>query len=1482
MHKLIRGLPLLLLIAIVSLLGVASVPSSAAEQCSETGECKEERGEETETKEECTWIEYSGGHCVPETSPGEECAWYGLPGAWTCHAKEETPAEEAPEEGEEDTECVQGFECEGPPVKECTLEEDLSGKCVPEGYEPEEGAEEELKEECSFGKTPEGACESPPSLPVENSCAYSSWIENRCELEEPEGDTCRWDETELWHCELTGAYILGKKHWETFGEEPPAVEKCPPIYAAGKYSLLVLEAHPVQYFSLSEGMISSLTCDSAANNEPDGSAANTPIPAAVAGGDSAQHFARRAYSSIDVPSTEGNTITGPFTFESWVSPDDWQTSIIAEKPGEYRLKTANGQFIVEINNNDGINKIVGGAQHEMLKGIWHQVAMVYDGTSVRLYVDGEQVSLETYSADRTETVAEADINPINIVTSDLAIGGKYYTEEEAYQLEVAALENEPWKYTAESSPTNLEGGMDEVAIYDHALAGTTIEAHYSFGHVFEEPPLEISKGGPREEHHRTSEGAVEYPTEEARTEDFGNWTGPEAAESCPANASTGPYAEMIRSQHPREYFSFNDNVEKESNIYVCDSSESGEPDGERGGNWTSLAPPGVSKGDSSLQIKRHFGGFAFVPSTEGNTITGPLTFEAWVYPEDWHNSIIAEKKGEYALWMRHGQLRMQVNTNEGIVEIETTPEFYMQLENWQQVAVVYDGTTLSIYIDGEQVPLAAYRYGGSEEHPENYWEEKYEIGITPVKASPQPEYLDIGGMYPTDYMYSGENMQGKIDEVAIYKYALSAERIKEHYELGTAPEEENGSGEEDEGEIEEGEFPFHYPTVFWLRNGSETYKNVNGTALDGAPTVENESLSGWAFSKASGELPEGMYLNEEGTLKGTPSNKDPANTETYHFNVKATKGGDSFKSPEITLVLRPSTPQVQLRPILRFDDGEKWRPLNVNDFLQESFPSQYPRWTTNQRCQSLGKEKEEQLEEHIKLEISEGKYEEKDRIEKEETEGGEGELILGTCEPFSTGKNAVEENNAWFTNHESQEYELNVHGAGGHILGGNGDPDSHYTPDNCPENISEALLDCEQEGAALYWHHIRNGEGLPEKEAAAENKEALMPSGIVYYDYWAYYRYNQYELPAPASGDEGDHESDWEGIVVASNSENEDPTGFEWVGMSAHKNTWRYLNGTLYCDYEEVENSCQEDMGGNGGQRVEAFVAKGDHGEYPRPCSANCDRTDPDPGEQILGEQNFGGEEYWLENNNSASLENLNYSKNEPWAKWKGNWSRGAEEIFVGSPLRQPHGQEPWNLYTKECTERYKLPYDTSEGCGEGSEEKVVEQEAMGSVKAMKQNPCRSWEGPFVQASICDPGIIQEQVNKGELDKKGDVSIVDADTGQTTLTDSAPGIAQLVSEQPIPANTPIVIRGHLSPTARIHLLIETKNGTVYATSLVGKELGTSIRSLSVHKHGHRFIANIKYRRCRKHHQCHKKSHRRVSIRARHLKRVHLADTKHVW
>jgi len=151
---------------------------------------------------------------------------------------------------------------------------------------------------------------------------------------------------------------------------------------------------------------------------------------------------RKAY--VTVPDSASLHLTGGMTLEAWVNPStltgSWRTVLLKERAGSiaYALYANNG-------SNRPVGQVYTAAEQssagtaQLTRNKWAYLATTYDGTSLRLFVDGTQVSSAAVSGSIVSS------------TGLLKIGGNAIWGE--------------W----------YDGMIDEVRVYNRALSATEIQ-----------------------------------------------------------------------------------------------------------------------------------------------------------------------------------------------------------------------------------------------------------------------------------------------------------------------------------------------------------------------------------------------------------------------------------------------------------------------------------------------------------------------------------------------------------------------------------------------------------------------------------------------------------------------------------------------------------------------------------------------------------------------------------------------------------------------------------------------------------------------------------------------------------------------------------------------------------------------------------------------------------------------------------------------
>ncbi|HEX6152486.1 MAG TPA: hypothetical protein VFZ19_03090 [Solirubrobacterales bacterium] len=302
----------------------------------------------------------------------------------------------------------------------------------------------------------------------------------------------------------------------------------------------------------------------------------------------------------------------------------------------------------------------------------------------------------------------------------------------------------------------------------------------------------------------------------------------------------------------------------------------------------------------------------------------------------------------------------------------------------------------------------------------------------------------------------------------------------------------------------------------------------------------------------------------------------------------------------------------RLRPRLRFDSEEPWRPISVNAFLAEEF--------------------------------SDGKRHQ--LCDKGST---------GSCTPLKAPEELLRE--------PGEAGYIDIHGEGKNGAGYETADEACIEGDRTKEG---AVLDCNAgPGAAMYYRRTTH-------------------EGRWYWDYWWFFRYNDYKGIGDACDSVfcGDHEGDWEGITVVTT-----PTIPPEVV------------GAIYAAHAErvLVKGSQLPKAGN---HPLVFVAKGTHASYPFWCTGSCRQYKTIGGER-LPETHHDGAAAWGANSDAECGKDgcvrplpevgkpgqLALPLAGAWAGWPGRWGgtcyHGCKGVAHGEPSPRSPGTQtrfscPW------------------------------------------------------------------------------------------------------------------------------------------------------------------------------------------------------------
>ncbi len=427
-----------------------------------------------------------------------------------------------------------------------------------------------------------------------------------------------------------------------------------------------------------------------------------------------------------------NPVNG-ITVSALVNPDNWSNS-----PRLLEKGSSNNQYALFVNPSGQLAFALYGVANGTLVtsppsvGNWHHIAGTYDGSLISLYVDGQIVTQQTASGQMPLTIDPLAIGfrpgaslsyRFNGIIDDVRIYGSALTSNQIAQLYVP---NTPANLTATAITNQINlawSASSTAASYVVKRGGTPITTTVATNY--------------------TDSGLVvgaQYCYTVAATNFFG--ISPDSGQVC----ATIPL--YTSTTNLLAYWTLNEG----SGTIAHDSSGNGNTGTVSGsGSWYWT--------DGMIGSALYFGApsqVAVPNSASLNPVQG-MTVSAWVNADYWSNNQRILEKGtsnnQYAMFINpSGQLVFAVYGVTGGTAV-TTPPSEMA---WHHVAGTYDGSLISLYVDGQIVT------------------QQIANGQMPITADP----LAIGFRPGANIFYY---FNGIIDDVRIYGSALSAAGITQVY-----------------------------------------------------------------------------------------------------------------------------------------------------------------------------------------------------------------------------------------------------------------------------------------------------------------------------------------------------------------------------------------------------------------------------------------------------------------------------------------------------------------------------------------------------------------------------------------------------------------------------------------------------------------------------------------------------------------------------
>jgi hypothetical protein len=458
---------------------------------------------------------------------------------------------------------------------------------------------------------------------------------------------------------------------------------------------------------------------------------------------------------VQLPLAEGLTFSNAFTFEAWISPSEFgRERPLWWTPSAMVSLRAEGTVVPVVLLTDGQVGFV--SEGSLRAGVWSHVAVTYDGSRLRLYIDG----VDAGSRAASGTLLPSALEP-GVVGGSSAFAGKidevrFYRralgEDEIRLDEATPLDPTlPLEITARVPQPNAVGVTQaSIAVtFSRAIDARTLTT--STVALLDASNLAVPAALAYDSTKRTATlvpASALAPLTSYTVRVLGGSLGVHDLLGAPLAAdTTWTFRTAASATAPSAYFNFND----AAGTTVADRSGNGNDAVLL--NGAALAAGRVGGGlrldgvDDAMQL----------PNSETLAFSNAFTVDAWIAPAQFDHE-------RYLWWTPSAMFSLRADGSVVPVavlsggQVGFLSNWTLPADRWSHVAMTYDGSALRLYIDGMDAGSRAA------------------TGVV-LPASPPQSGL-VGGT---------QGFAGSLDEVRLYRRALSAAEIAADMAVGSEP-----------------------------------------------------------------------------------------------------------------------------------------------------------------------------------------------------------------------------------------------------------------------------------------------------------------------------------------------------------------------------------------------------------------------------------------------------------------------------------------------------------------------------------------------------------------------------------------------------------------------------------------------------------------------------------------------------------------------